>query len=139
MLELGAGMTMEAWDLKFKPNLDWNHAWGAAPANTIAFNLMGITPVEPAFKQVLIKPRIGNLKNASIALPTPSGIIKENIKQANGEYNVEISLPTNVLATIMIPKTKGKLTFSGKHTLISETNQYYVIKNASGDCTAKCK
>lgn len=139
MLELGAGMTMEAWDLKFKPNLDWNHAWGAAPANAIAFNLMGITPIEPAFKQVLIKPRIGQLKNASISLPTPQGIIKESINQTNGKYTVEISLPTNVIATIMIPKSKGKLTFSGKNALITETHQYYVIKNASGNCAARCE
>ena len=28
MLDVGATITMEAWDAKFKPNLDWNHAWG---------------------------------------------------------------------------------------------------------------
>ena len=139
MIELGAGMTMEAWDLKFKPNLDWNHAWGAAPANTIAFNLMGITPLEPAFKKVLIKPRIGQLKNASISLPTPQGTIKESIQQSNGEYTVELSLPKNITGTIMIPKNKGKLTFTGKHEMISETHQYYVIKNASGNCIVKCR
>ena len=29
-------MTLEAWDLKYKPNADWNHARGTAPANIIA-------------------------------------------------------------------------------------------------------
>lgn len=33
MIRSGSTMTMEAWDMKYKPNSDWNHAWGAAPAN----------------------------------------------------------------------------------------------------------
>ena len=33
MIEVGSTMTLEAWDAKYKPNLTWNHAWGAAPAN----------------------------------------------------------------------------------------------------------
>ena len=35
MLRQGATMTMEAWSLEAKPNQDWNHAWGAAPANLL--------------------------------------------------------------------------------------------------------
>mgnify|MGYP000685688992 CR=1 FL=1 len=139
MLELGAGMTMEAWDLKFKPNLDWNHAWGAAPANAIAFNLMGITPIEPAFKKVLIKPQIGSLKKAVITLPTPKGEIKESIEQSNGTYKIQLSIPQKIVADIMLPKNKGKLNFTGKHEKITETEQYYIIKNASGLCNASLK
>jgi len=30
---VGTTIALEAWDMKYKPNLDWNHAWGAAPAN----------------------------------------------------------------------------------------------------------
>jgi hypothetical protein len=46
--EVGATITLEAWDDRFKPNQDWNHAWSAAPANLIPGRLMGITPAEPA-------------------------------------------------------------------------------------------
>src|SRR5207253_8512957 len=28
--DVGTTMTLEAWDQKYKPNQDWNHAWGAA-------------------------------------------------------------------------------------------------------------
>ena len=139
MLELGAGMTMEAWDFKFKPNLDWNHAWGAAPANAIAFNLMGIKPIEPAFKRIMIKPQIGSLKKAAITLPTPQGEIKEIIEQSNGKYIIQLSLPPNILADIMLPKNKGKLSFSGKHEKITETQQFYIIRNARGNCVARCE
>ena len=36
MMDQGATLTMEAWNLKAKPNLGWNHAWGTAPLNIIA-------------------------------------------------------------------------------------------------------
>ena len=35
MMKQGSTITLEAWNMKDKPNLDWNHAWGAAPANLI--------------------------------------------------------------------------------------------------------
>ena len=46
MLDKGATITMEAWDDSCKPNQDWNHAWGAAPANIIPRRLCGIRPFE---------------------------------------------------------------------------------------------
>jgi len=30
MIKNGSTIAMEAWDMKYKPNSDWNHAWGAA-------------------------------------------------------------------------------------------------------------
>ena len=44
MLAAGSTMTLEAWNLKYKNNMDWNHPWGAAPANIIPRRLMGIRP-----------------------------------------------------------------------------------------------
>ena len=36
MIRFGSTITMEAWDKRYKPNLDLNHAWGAAPANILS-------------------------------------------------------------------------------------------------------
>ncbi len=44
MIKSGSTITMEAWDMKYKPNSDWNHAWGAAPANIIPGYMWGISP-----------------------------------------------------------------------------------------------
>lgn len=30
MIRVGSTISLEAWDNKYKPNQDWNHAWGAA-------------------------------------------------------------------------------------------------------------
>lgn len=28
MIKIGSTITLEAWDMNYKPNADWNHAWG---------------------------------------------------------------------------------------------------------------
>lgn len=50
MIRVGSTISLEAWDDKYKPNQDWNHAWGAAPANIIPRRLMGVVPTEPGFR-----------------------------------------------------------------------------------------
>src|SRR5690554_3095570 len=70
MIRIGYTITTEAWDDVFKPNQDWNHAWGSAPANLIPRKLMGIEPMEPGFSKIKIKPQPATLKNASIKYPT---------------------------------------------------------------------
>ena len=49
MIRVGSTISLEAWDNKYKPNQDWNHAWGAAPANIIPRRLMGVEPLTPGF------------------------------------------------------------------------------------------
>ena len=72
---LGAIITLEAWDMKYKVNADWNHAWGAAPTNIIPRYMWGIKPKTPGFGLVEIKPQMDNVKNSSILAPTFRGQI----------------------------------------------------------------
>ncbi|MDD3886482.1 MAG: hypothetical protein PHI35_06405 [Victivallaceae bacterium] len=73
MLEKGATITMEAWDDSFKPNQDWNHAWGAAPANIITRQLCGIRPASPGFGSYVVAPHFDGLKFARCVQPLPDG------------------------------------------------------------------
>ncbi len=103
MIRSGSTITMEAWDMKYKPNSDWNHAWGAAPANIIPRLLWGITPKEPGFQVIRIKPLLGDLKNSSIVVPTIKGSIKGTylyVNERNKKYTIE--LPANVVAEFII-------------------------------------
>jgi len=75
MLKKGATITMEAWDDSLKPNQDWNHAWGAAPANIIPRHLAGIQPLQPGFDLFLVDPQPGSLKSFALRHPTPHGAI----------------------------------------------------------------
>ncbi len=98
MIAVGSTITMEAWDMRYKPNSDWNHAWGAAPANIIPRGLWGIQPKTPGFGIVSIHPQMGSLKNSAIVVPTIKGQIKGKYKKVNMRYTqFIIDLPANVV------------------------------------------
>lgn len=104
MIRAGSTITMEAWDNKYKPNQDWNHAWGAAPANLIPRKLMGIEPLEPGFRKIRIKPQPGPLKSAEIKHPTIRGDITVSFTNNPGQsFHLEISIPANTTADVYLP------------------------------------
>ena len=97
MLQAGSTMTLEAWDLKYKNNLDWNHAWGAAPANIIPRWLVGVRPAKPGFAEVIIDPKPGNLRWFEACVPTIRGPIRVKYeKLSSGKIQADIQIPGNV-------------------------------------------
>ena len=82
MLKCGATIAMEAWDDSIKPNQDWTHAWGAAPANLIPRCIAGIKPLEPGFRKFSVTPHPGKLKEFYCKHPTPYGAIELEFKQS---------------------------------------------------------
>lgn len=96
MIRSGSTMTMEAWDMKYKPNSDWNHAWGAAPANIIPGYMWGIFPAVPGFKRVVIKPQLGNIKYSKIKVPTIRGPIAAEFRDNGKSKQYKITLPGNM-------------------------------------------
>jgi alpha-L-rhamnosidase len=100
MIASGSTITLEAWDLKYKPNLDWNHAWGAAPANIIPRFLWGVRPAEPGFDLITIQPQPTPLTNTSIVVPTIKGPVKASYELVTNRlkrYQVEIPANTGAL------------------------------------------
>jgi len=114
MIHVGSSMTTEAWDESFKPNLTWNHAWGSAPANITARKLMGIEPIEPAFKKFRIKPQPGSLTNATIKVPSIRGTISCNLIQTGNSWEINISIPGNTDAEICVPTKYNSITVNGE-------------------------
>jgi hypothetical protein len=103
MIKIGSTMTLEAWDMKYKSNGDWNHAWGAAPANIIPRWMWGIQPKTPGYDMVTIKPQLSNLKNCSIIVPTIKGQIKANyLKKSKLETEYNIELPGNMIGEFLV-------------------------------------
>jgi alpha-L-rhamnosidase len=98
MIKVGSTIAMEAWDMRYKPNSDWNHAWGAAPANIIPRYLWGIQPEKPGFEVVSIRPQMSSLKQSSIKMPTIRGEIKGEYKRVNNRLaQYKIELPANMV------------------------------------------
>ena len=52
---ISEAISWEAWDLKYKLNQDWNHAWGAAPANLLPRYVLGAEPLEPGWQRTWLQ------------------------------------------------------------------------------------
>jgi hypothetical protein len=103
MIKVGSTITMEAWDMKYKPNSDWNHAWGAAPANIIPRHLWGIQPKTAGFGVVSIQPQMGNLTYSSIKVPTLKGQINAKFEKGSAQLlKYTIELPANMLGEFSV-------------------------------------
>lgn len=106
MIRVGATITMESWDMKYKVNADWNHAWGAAPANLIPRYLWGIQPGSPGYGTARIKPQLGSLTSSSIEVPTLRGKLQANYQRDHRSRVYTITLPANMVAEFEIPFTE---------------------------------
>jgi alpha-L-rhamnosidase len=133
MIKVGSTITLEAWDNKYKPNQDWNHAWGAAAGNIISRKLMGIEPLTPGWTGFSVKPQIGSLKNATIDVPTIKGTIKASYVQNEKSFEMNISIPANTSAQIHLPlKGKKYQVWQGDKKVRSQTAGQWVLLDNVG-------
>ena len=126
MIKVGATMTLEAWDVKYKPNLDWNHAWGTAPLNIIARYMWGITPVSPGFTKVQIKPQLSSLNFSKIKIPTIKGTIFAEYKIIDTKHKLYIiEIPQDMKCDFVLLKdNNSKILLNNKEiNRIGETIQ----------------
>ncbi len=104
MLAVGSTIAMEAWDISFKSNLDWNHAWGAAPANIIPRYVLGLKPLTPGFGRVEIRPQMGQaLSHVRGVVPTVRGPVFIQATNAPGHFQLLLNLPGNMAADVVLP------------------------------------
>ena len=103
MIRYGSTISMEAWDKRYKPNLDLNHAWGASPANIIVRKMMGVEPLDPGAQSIKIHPKIGNLSFAKLKTSLISGEVIVSCQQKQNEFTLEVEIPGGVKADIILP------------------------------------
>lgn len=127
MLNQGSTITTEAWSNRIKPNQDWNHAWGSAPANIIQFQLLGLYPRTPGFKEFVFEPKLGSLTHVETVLPTSHGEIKAHIHKGENSYQLDINIPTALLCDVILPYCSD----SFKDLIIDNkiTSDYQIIDN----------
>ena len=106
MVNSGTTISWEAWDQKYKPNQDWNHAWGAAPANLFPRYILGAEAAAPGWELASIEPHTGDLKHAKGKVPTPRGPIL--IDWTNGDaFKLSLNLPAGMPARVSLPAGKA--------------------------------
>jgi hypothetical protein len=113
MVESGTTISWEAWDQKYKPNQDWNHAWGAAPANLLPRHVLGVRALAPGWSRAVVAPTPGKLKFAAGKVPTPRGPVKVDWKN-EGAFKVDLDVPAGIKAKVKLPAAAGsKGVFAG--------------------------
>ncbi|MCL3780547.1 alpha-L-rhamnosidase [Prolixibacteraceae bacterium JC049] len=133
MLQKGSTITFEAWDQTYKPNQDWNHAWGTAPLNVVTRYMWGITPKKPGFESALIKPQLSPLTQSSIKVPTIVGEITASFKKEGTKELYEIQLPTNMTGTFILP-AKWKKAYLNNQPVNKELKKIS-LKNSQNSIT----
>jgi len=103
MRQVGSTITLEAWDAKYKPNLDWNHAWGAAPANILPRYVLGVRPLKPGFELAAIQPQPGSLAHVEGTVATIRGPI--HVVVDTQPLTLTVTIPANMSANVALPSS----------------------------------
>lgn len=141
MIRVGSTISLEAWDNKYKTNQDWNHAWGAAPANIIPRHLMGVEPLTPGFETIRIMPQTASLEWAEATVPTIRGSVSVSVSNKPGKYVLEVNVPSNTDAEVYLPlpsSGKYQVTMNGvdvKTSRLKNRPYLYAGKVGSGSYT----
>ena len=109
-----ATVTHEAWDIKYKNNEDWTHAWGTAPANIIPRFLLGIQPIAPGWSRWRLLPSKALTFSADAVIPTPHGSICVNYDRL--KHIINVSVPKGTICEYRTKLQSLKLG-AGRHVL----------------------
>jgi alpha-L-rhamnosidase len=133
MIHMGSTLTTEAWNFDDKKNLDWNHAWGAAPANLIPRFVLGVRPLTPGYGQILIQPELGStLSRVEGTVPTIRGPVSVHVTNQSDSFQVVADIPGNVTATVVLPASDGTnsmVIVDGKIVSGSISNKLVTVEN----------
>lgn len=113
MLNSGTTITWEAWDHKYKPNQDWNHAWGAAPGNLLPRYVLGANPLEPGWEVVGIRPNLGDLSHAKGRVPTAKGPIEIAWEVKGDALHLDLDVPDGMKIRINLSSENRKVFVNG--------------------------
>jgi hypothetical protein len=132
MIRVGATMTTEAWDNKYKVNNGWSHAWSAAPVHILPRKLLGIEPAEAGFGKINIRPQPAGILQAEAKIPSIRGEIEAAYTMIHGKsFGLNVTLPANTVTTVYVPVVTPHFTLihNGKKVKYTIENGYAVVRN----------
>lgn len=133
MVRKNSTITYEAWDNKFKANQDWNHAWGAAPANIIPRYVVGVRPLEAGFAEMTIAPQTSNLSEVQATVPTIRGSVEAKISNTPYNYTLRLTIPANTTAEVSLPDS-DKISDSAQLRINGRKTKLRRLPNNRIDC-----
>ncbi len=96
MMERGATVTREFWDLTLKERgrvPDMSHAWSTAPLNMISRYVLGVKPAKPGAAAISVRPNPGGLNRLSGRVPTVKGVVGLSLSRTDGAWDVTLATP----------------------------------------------
>lgn len=94
-----------------------NHAWSGGPLTLLSQKVCGIEPTSPGFRTFKIQPQMAFLTEASATVATHYGEIKVSLRKSGRNLVMEISVPENTTAEVILPKGKVEKLGAGSHVL----------------------
>lgn len=127
---LGATTIWERWDSMLPDGTinpgemtSFNHYALGSVASFMHEQIGGLSPLEPGWKRVLVKPQPGGtMTSASTSHESPYGLTSVKWHISEGKMNVDIVIPPNVTAKIVLPGLEESVG-SGSHTFIVDFEQ----------------
>ncbi|MEI6033049.1 MAG: family 78 glycoside hydrolase catalytic domain [Verrucomicrobiae bacterium] len=93
------------------------HAWSSWIARDFLTEILGIQPLEPGFRKILIRPQTGILQQASGGMPTPVGYVHVAWKFLGGQFRAEVDLPAGCDGSLLVfPSGKEVRLAPGLHS-----------------------
>ncbi|MDO5581276.1 MAG: alpha-L-rhamnosidase C-terminal domain-containing protein [Planctomycetia bacterium] len=80
-----------------------NHAWSGGGLTCLAQYIVGLEPVEPAFKTFRIVPQLGSLKTVSLETPTHFGTIGIDLRKTEKGFSGDITVPKGTKCLFYLP------------------------------------
>lgn len=109
MIRVGSTISLEAWDDEYKPNQDWNHAWGSVPSNIVGRYVLGVRPLSAGFDKIEIAPQFADLEFFEGTVPTIKGPVAIRAEQVLGQsVTLHVIIPNSVSANLSLPFATGK-------------------------------
>ncbi|QDT68741.1 Bacterial alpha-L-rhamnosidase [Planctomycetes bacterium MalM25] len=135
MLDSDATITWEAWNVEAKANLDWNHAWGAAPANLLPRYVLGVQPLSPGWDRAIIRPHTSGLEFARGVTPTQHGPIRIDWRNSD-DFKMRVELPEGVSAEVHVPSVPNAISvFVNNHQVeaVLEGGYWKLVEELAGN------
>jgi alpha-L-rhamnosidase len=85
---------------------DLSHGWCSTPLVQLSSVVLGVTPEEPGFKLVSIRPTLCDLDWASGKVPTPHGDVAVSCAVKDGKLTLDVTVPQGTEANITVPTSR---------------------------------
>jgi len=143
---IGATTIWERWDSMLPDGsinpgemTSFNHYALGAVADWMHRTIGGLTPTEPGYRRMEIRPRPGGgLTHAQTRHITPYGLAEASWKIENGKFDLNVIIPANTTALVILPNGEQNEVGSGEwYWIVSyqdpDARGPFTVDNLTGD------